>query len=189
MPKTCLPVLIFALAAAGAAAEPLSRVHTSYYYVDGKSATVIAAQLEKNGPAGEDGKRYAAKTRWDVQWKFNHDQQGETCGVKDIAVAVGIAQNMPKWRGEDNAASALSARWKKFSEAVKRHEDGHKEHGVKAAAEIEAALQALKPASNCEDLDKAANAAGEKVIEKYRKLDAEYDRSTDHGRKQGAKLI
>ena len=53
----------------------------------------------------------------------------------------------------------------------------------------EAALQALKPASNCEDLDKAANAAGEQVIAKYRKLDADYDRRTDHGRNQGATLL
>ena len=189
MLKTWMPFLVSALTAGAAAAEPLSRVHTSYYYVDGKSATVISAQMDKNGPTAEDGKRYPAKTRWDVQWKINHDQQGVTCGVKEVAVAVGIAQNLPKWRGEDNGASTLSGRWKKFAEAVKRHEDGHKEHGIKAAAEIESALQGLKPASNCEDLDKAANAAGEKVIEKYRKLDADYDRTTDHGRKQGAKLL
>jgi predicted secreted Zn-dependent protease len=189
MRKNFLLLLLFLTGAGPAAAEPLSRVHASFYYVDGGSATVLVAQMDKNGPKAEDGKRYPSKTRWDVQWKYNHDQQGETCGVKDVAVAVGIAQNLPRWRGEDKPAGALAARWKKFAEAVKRHEDGHKEHGLKAAVEIETALQALKPASNCEDLDKAANAAGERIVEKYRKRDADYERSTDHGRRQGATLL
>jgi predicted secreted Zn-dependent protease len=172
-----------------AGAEALSRIHTSFYYVDGGSATVIMAQMDKSGPKAEDGKRYPSKTRWDVQWKYNHLEEGVTCGVKDVAVAVGIAQNLPRWRGEGSASGALALRWKKFAEAVQRHEDGHKENGIKAATEIEAALQALKPASNCEDLDKAANAAGEQIIDKYRKRDAAYDRSTNNGRKQGMTLL
>jgi predicted secreted Zn-dependent protease len=170
-------------------AEPLTRAHTSYYSVAGSSATVLATQLDQKGPVGEDGKHYAARTRWDVQWRFNHDQQGETCGAKDVAVAVGIAQNLPKWSGEDKGPAALRKRWDAFADALKRHEDEHKNHGIQAGAEIEAVLTALKPASNCEDLDKAANAAGEKVIEKYRKRDQELDRTTDHGRKQGATLL
>ena len=182
-------VVLLAIASGQALAEPLTRAHTSFYYVSGSSATVLAAQLDQKGPVGEDGKRYAAKTRWDVQWKFNHDQKGETCGVKDVAVAVGIAQNLPKWGGEDKGPDALRKRWDKFADALKRHEDQHREHGMKAGEEIEAALLAVKPASNCEDLDKAANAAGEKIIEKYRGRDQEFDRSTDHGRKQGARLL
>lgn len=171
-------------------AEPLARMHTSYYYIDGASATVLAAQIDQNGPAEADGKRHPAKTRWDVQWKFNHDQQGETCGIKDVVIAIGIAQTMPKWRGAEKPGSAsLKARWQKFVDAVKRHEDGHREHGIKAGAEIEKALLAVKPASNCEDLDKAANAAGEQVIDKYRKRDEAYDQATDHGRKQGVTLL
>jgi predicted secreted Zn-dependent protease len=178
-----------AVLAIQAFAEPLTRVHTSYYYVAGTSATVLAAQFDQKGPVGEDGKRYPAKTRWDVQWKFNHDQKGETCGARDVTVAIGVAQNLPKWSGEDKGPEALRKRWEKFAAALKKHEDEHKAHGIKAGEEIEAALQAIKPASNCEDLDKAANAAGEKVIEKYRKRDQELDRSTDNGRKQGATLL
>lgn len=30
-----------------AAGEPLVRLHTSYYYIDGPSATVLAAQLDQ----------------------------------------------------------------------------------------------------------------------------------------------
>src|SRR5258706_13159582 len=142
-----------------AVAEPVVRLHTSYYYIDGPSATVLAAQLDQNGPPEGDGKRYAGKTRWDVQWKFRHEQQGTVCAMKDVAVAVGVAQTLPRWRGEDKGAAALKARWTRFIEALRRHEDGHKEHALKAGRQIEAAVLAVGPASNCEDLGAAANAA------------------------------
>ncbi len=171
------------------AAEPLVRLHTNYYYIDGPSASVLAAQIDKNGPPGADGNRYAGKIKWDVQWKFKREQTGATCGIKEVAVAVGIAQTLPRWRGEPNGAAALKKRWQEFVVALKRHEDGHKEHGLAAAREIEAALLAAKPASNCEDLSIAANSAAEGIVKKYKKLDEDYDRQTDHGRRQGATLL
>jgi predicted secreted Zn-dependent protease len=171
-----------------AAGEPLVRLHTSYYYIDGPSATVLAAQLDQNGPPEGDGKRYAGKTRWDVQWKFRHQQQGTVCSMKEVAVAVGVTQTLPRWRGEGKGAAALRTRWTKFLEALQRHEDGHKEHALKAGKEIEAAVLAVKPASNCEDLGAAANAAADAIVAKYQTLDQEYDRKTDHGRNQGAAL-
>lgn len=170
-------------------AEPLVRMHTSYYYVDGPSATILAAQIDQNGPTGADGKRYAAKTKWDVQWKFRHEQSGVTCSLTEVAVAIGIAQTLPKWRGEAKGAAALKTRWQKFVDALKRHEDGHKDHGLAAGKEIEAALLAAKPASNCEDLAAAANSVAEAIVTKYQKLDQDYDRKTDHGRSQGATLL
>ena len=172
-----------------AAGEPLVRVHTSYYYIDGPSATVLAAQLDQNGPVGSDGNHYAGRTRWDIQWKFGHQQQGTTCSMRDVAVAVGIAQILPRWRAEDKGAAALKGRWTKFMEALQRHEDGHKERGMRAGKEIEAAVLAVKPASNCEDLEVAGNAAAEAIVAKYQALDEEYDRKTDHGRNQGATLL
>ncbi len=177
------------LASTPVAGEPLVRLHTSYYYIDGPSASLLAAQLDQNGPVGSDGKHYPGRTRWDIQWKFKHEQQGTACSMKDVAVAVGIAQTVPKWRGEDKGASGLKALWTKFIDALQRHEDGHKDHGLKAGKEIETAILAVKPASNCEDLDLAANTAAQAIVTKYQALDEEYDRKTDHGRNQGATLL
>lgn len=172
-----------------AAGEPLVRLHTSFYYIDGASATVLAAQLDQNGPVGSDGKHYAGRTRWDIQWKVRHEQKGTACSISEVAIAVGIAQTMPKWRGEAKGAAGLKSLWTKFAEALQRHEDGHKEHGMKAAKEIEAAVLAVKPASNCEDLELAANTVAQAVVTKYRASDEEYDRKSDHGRNRGATLL
>ena len=180
---------VCSIAAPPVSAEPLVRVHTSYYYVDGPSATVLAAQIEQNGPPGADGKRYAGKTKWDVQWKFKHEQHGGTCEMKEVAVAVGVVQTLPKWRSEKKGVAALKTRWQQFTDALKRHEDGHKDHGIAAGKEIEAALLAAKPASNCEDLAASANSAADAIVNKYQKLDQEYDRKTGHGRSEGAVLL
>ena len=171
------------------AGEPLVRLHTSYYYIDGASATVLAAQLDQSGPAGADGIHYAGRTRWDVQWKFRHEQKGTACSMTNVAVLVNVARTMPKWRGEDKGAPGLKARWTKFIEALQRHEDGHKEHGLKAGKEIEAAVLTVKPVSNCEDLELAANTVAQAIVKKYQMLDEAYDRKTDHGRNQGATLL
>ena len=190
MDKTVLVACatVWSLAAPPVSSEPLVRNHTSYYYVDGPSATVLAAQIDHNGPTGADGKRYAGKTKWDVQWKFKHEQHGVTCKMKEVAVAVGVAQTLPRWRNEKNGVPALRTRWQQFAGALKRHEDGHKDHGLAAGREIEATLLAAKPAGNCEDLASAANAAADAIVKKYQKLDQDYDRKTGHGRSEGASL-
>ena len=177
------------IAASPVSAEPLVRMHTSYYYVNGPSASVLAAQIDQNGPTGADGKRYAGKTKWDVQWKFKHEQHGANCIMKEVAVAIGIAQTLPKWRNEAKGAAALKTRWQQFMDALRRHEDGHKDHGLAAGKEIEAELLAAKSASNCEALAAAANSAAEAIVTRYQKLDQDYDRKTDHGRSQGATLL
>lgn len=169
--------------------EPVTRLHTSYYYIDGSSATLLAGQIEQKGPPGTDGKRKPALTKWNIQWKFRHVQEGVSCAMKEAAVLVGVAQTMPRWRGEAQSGGPLKARWQKFVDAVKRHEEMHKDNAIRAGKEIESALLAVKPHSNCADLAGSANAVAEEIVRKYRKLDEDYDRSTDFGRSQGATLI
>lgn len=177
------------LASAQVGAEPLVRHGTSYYYIDGPSATVLAGQLDQSGPVAADGRRYAGRTKWQAQWQFNREQKGVTCTLTQVRVVVGISQTLPKWRGEDKGAEALKSAWNRFMQALERHEDEHKQIALKAAREIEAALAATKPASNCEALTDAANAAAQAIIEKYRKADEDLDSRTDHGRSEGATLL
>ena len=61
------------------------------------------------------------------------------------------------------------------------HENTHQDHAQKAGKEIEAAILAVKPASNCEDLGLAAIAVAEAIAAKFQALDLEFDRKTGHG--------
>ena len=172
-----------------AIAEPTVRSHTNSYFISGASATVLAAQINQKGPQAADGKRYAGRTRWDVQWKLRFLQQGTLCSIKEATVAVGVAQTLPQWRGERDGPATLRAQWRSFMAALVSHENTHLDHAQKAGKEIEAAILAVKPASNCEDLGLAANAVAEAIVAKYQALDLEFDRKTGHGLKQGAALL
>jgi predicted secreted Zn-dependent protease len=183
------PLALVSLLSLPAVAEPLARMHASYYYIEGGSAAVLAGQMDKAGPVGPDGEHHPARTKWEVQWKFKREQQGVACVIGDAAVVVGVAQMFPKWRGEAKGPSALRSRWKQFEDALRSHEDRHKQHAIQAGKDIEAAIRSAKPAGNCEDLDTAANAAAEKIVEKYRKLDEDYDRKTRYGGTEGAALL
>ncbi len=171
-----------------AIAEPTLRTHINNYFINGTSATVLAAQINQNGPQAADGKRYAGRTRWDVQWKLRYLQQGTLCTIKEATVAVGVAQTLPQWRGEPDGAAALRAQWQSFMAALVRHENAHRDHALKAGKEIETAILVVKPAGNCEDLGLAANAVAEAILAKFQALDLQFDRKTDHGRNQGAAL-
>jgi predicted secreted Zn-dependent protease len=182
-------VLGIAMLAAPVAAEPLVRLHTSYYYIDGPSATVLSVQLDKHGPVGADGKRHPGRTRWDIKWKVQPVQHGITCTIEAVSIIVGIAQTLPRWRGQDRGSTSLKARWADFVESLQRHEEVHKQHGVQAGKDIEAKLRALEPVSNCEDLESRADQAAQAVVSKYQTLDATYDRETAYGRNEGATLL
>ena len=60
---------------------------------------------------------------------------------------------------------------------------------MKAGKEIEAAMLAVKPAGNCEDLESAANVRAQEVVARYKSVDEAYDRKTDHGRREGVTLL
>ena len=104
-------------------------------------------------------------------------------------MAVGVAQTLPQWRGERDGAAALRAQWRSFMAALVSHENTLQDHAQKAGKEIEAAILAVKPASNCEDLGLAAIAVAEAIAAKFQALDLEFDRKTGHGLKQGAALL
>ena len=71
-------------------------------------------------------------------------------------------------------------------QALRRHEEGHKNIGVKAAAEIERSIAELEPAGNCDDLAETANALGRRIISEYAATEKEYDAQTNFGEAQGA---
>jgi predicted secreted Zn-dependent protease len=180
---------MLALAALPALGEPLVRISTSYYYIEGASALVLTEQINQLGPKGPDGRRHPARTQWHVQWKFRHNARGNECRMDEATVAVGISNTRPRWRGEKTGPASLQKRWARLTEAVERAEQHHRQQATRAGEEILAALQSLPPARNCQTLIESANHAANEILYRYQSISEEYDRRTDYGRKDGATLI
>jgi predicted secreted Zn-dependent protease len=178
-----------AASAAPAAAEPLVRMNTSYYYIDGASALLLTEQINQKGPTGVDGSRYPARTRWEAQWRFRHNMHDGVCKMEDVAVAMGITTLRPRWRSESKGAKSLQVRWKQLMAAVDRNQQFHTAQAKRAGEEIEKALWNLAPAKTCEDYSSVADAAASRILKKYQAISEDHDRRTEYGRKDGASLL
>jgi predicted secreted Zn-dependent protease len=70
-------------------------------------------------------------------------------------------------------------------EVLQEHENGHKNFGINAAREIERRLTSLGSMRSCNALGNTANSIADQIVDKYSRMETEYDRRTDHGRTQG----
>jgi predicted secreted Zn-dependent protease len=189
--KARLIFLLFAMTACGgvAHAEPAARIGSSFYYIEGASALVLTAQMDNKGPAGPDGRRHPALTKWDVQWRFRHNMLGGVCKMEKVSVMVGVTSIRPRWRGEKEGAAQLRERWGELVKAVDRNVEFHKQQALEAGRKIEAALNGLEPTGDCEALTIAANETALSILEKHKAVSRDYNQRTDYGRKDGLSLI
>jgi predicted secreted Zn-dependent protease len=170
-------------------AEPVTRIGSSYYYVEGGSALVLTAQMENKGPADPNGRHHIAYTKWSVQWRFRHNMSDGVCKMEKVSVLVGVTSIRPRWRDEKKGTAALRERWKQMDEAIDRNEAHHKQEALDAGKQIEDALNNLQPTATCEELTDLANKVASGILEQHKKASYEYDHSNDYGRKNGVTLM
>lgn len=184
-----LAILVFVMAAGTAYAEPITRIGSSYYYVEGSSALILTGQMEKKGPADASGQHHIAYTNWSVQWRFRHNMSDGVCKMEKVSVMVGLTSIRPRWRDKKKGTPALKERWKQMIEAIDRNEAYHKQEAIEAGKQIEDALNNLQPTATCEKMTETANKVASGILEKHKKASYDYDKSNDYGRKNGVSLM
>lgn len=179
-------LLIFCLLPTAALAEPETRISKVYYQADGNTAEDIWADIIAKSPVKENGNQHVAYTRWNVNWKFWWYDHGSSCKIDKVTTKLDVAYTLPRLKQSASIPQSVTARWEKYYAALLDHEKGHKALGVKAAIEIEHQLSNMGSRRNCEQLERDANKMARSVIDKYSRLEKEYDRSTNHGLNTGA---
>ena len=174
---------LLALGLAGAAQGQAIEVDVrpavvEHYGVRGRDIAAVAASL---------GSGHIALTRWRVTWKYRLEES-RACRLKSFQVEVTAKIRMPRWVDRDAAPPKARARWDAFIEAVRKHEEGHRDHGVAAGRELARAVRVLGNRGDCRKLRTELDQLGERVTASYQALDREYDRATRHGITQGAIL-
>lgn len=127
-----------------------------------KTYTVSATSLE--GLAQEmdqkGPKGYWAYTGWYVKW------------TGDCKLSVTVDITLPKHKNPAKMPADVREKFDTMLVALTEHERQHGRHGIAAAEEIE----------------RAGCAGGDAIIKKYNAIDIKFDKTTDHGRKQGVVL-
>jgi predicted secreted Zn-dependent protease len=142
--------------------------------------------MNKAGPGAESKTSGDARTKWQVKWRYGLAQVPGGCRIHHVTTSVHVTFIMPRWKNGANGSPELRERWQKFVTALQIHEDGHRDHGIHAAQEIESVLAGLTPMRSCREMESAANSTANDIMEKYRKQDLYYDLLTIHGTTQGA---
>jgi predicted secreted Zn-dependent protease len=165
--------------------EPRVEEVVTTYEIRGTNARELTQQMITLGPAVDDGRRFAANTRWNVRWTYPYARNAHGCTTGPVRADVTVKIVLPHWIP---VRTGLEAEWKRFSRALLEHEQGHRDIGVEAAREIAAALARIDAQPTCEALEELADSTGELLLQEARRRDKRYDRKTNHGESQGARM-
>lgn len=180
------PLIFLLLAPITVAAAPVININNIYYNVSGETAEDIWTDIMKKSPVMQNGKQHVAYTRWYVNWSFWWVDKVESCEISGVSVSLDITYTLPKLTQNTSMTDALSNHWQNYYSALYRHEQGHKDFGVKAAEQIETELAAMAARPDCSQLEREANAAANRILDKFRQIEIRYDQSTNHGLSTGA---
>lgn len=158
------------------------------YRIDGNSVRSIRSALDRQGPLGEDGKRYHGYTKWHVSWTFNYAPTGGSCTITSVGVDTDTVMTLPEVADPHALPDSIKIKWDRYSAALKRHEDGHREFALAAARDVRQRLSRLRNAQGCKALENEANRLAQAILSDVRARERDYDRSTDHGATQGARF-
>ena len=169
-----------------AVSAPVVDVKVDYYWVSGRTASEIRNDLNRKTPIRQDGKKYDAHTDWFVKWNFWWNESSGLCTIKKVETRVDVQYVLPKLNRSGSIPSSLKQKWETYKKAFLHHENGHKDMGVRAAREIEKEIRNMAPRRTCKQLEIDANRLGDKIVKKYKDVEREYDRKTNHGMNEGA---
>jgi predicted secreted Zn-dependent protease len=179
---------LLATLCSGACAEVITGDTVERYSIRGASDADLRREMNAKGPLGAGGRRFDGHTRWNINWRYTYREDGGTCRINSVTTDLKVVMTMPEWSDERAAPVRLQARWREYVAALTVHENGHRANGIDAAREIDRGISALPAQANCNAMSNAANVLGSQIIRKYNEHDLDYDRSTDHGRTQGARF-
>ena len=169
-----------------AIAETETRVNNVYYMVEGETAEDIWTDVLAKTPVHQNGKRYAAHTKWNVSWRFWWLENGNSCEITRVTTGLEVTYTLPRLKQTSSMPDSVVAHWDKYYAALFDHELGHKDLGSRAAIEIENKILNMAPRDSCERLESDANEIGKSMISKYSRIEKDYDHTTNHGLNAGA---
>jgi predicted secreted Zn-dependent protease len=181
--KYLIPIVFIFMWAKVATATPVITETVSRYSISGLNPDELRAAMDNSGPTVGNG-RYNASTEYFVKWDSDYEQNAAGCKITSARVSVNANYTFPEWQDYANSSIVRQNDWDKFISMLKQHERGHAAHGVQAAREVEAMLARLPMMTDCTQLEKTAKEKTDIIISKYKVIDADYDRITNHGANQ-----
>jgi predicted secreted Zn-dependent protease len=194
-----LPIRIAALALALFIAAPLAAANDParpgfewqeqrrYYVVTGRTVDELLQQLRQATPE-KDAEDSAARAEQTLDARFELDPLAQGCRLARLHVRLDVVLHLPRWQPEGERPQRLAERWDRMYPALLAHEEGHRDIAVQVARELYDGLRALPAAGDCRDLHRQAQKLLLQARLTHALRDGAYERRTEHGLAQGARL-
>lgn len=175
----------FFLAICGFAnAKMTIETRSDFYEVSGNDAQALVSSMKQQ--------RYLDHnffTKWHVYWDYEFLTKNEERLLQSFSTRVHILYTFPKWVRPKGANPKLANEWKRYMEATTVHERGHSALATSAAKEMVRLIKSKKwSAATRSELQASIDKECQAIVEQYKLREINYDKETDHGRTQGARL-
>jgi predicted secreted Zn-dependent protease len=176
-------------------AYPLNNVEVAdtifrYYDIRGSNAGELRAAMSASGPLDRmgSGRHWSGQAHWSVKYWIHDSEAGGNCSISRAQVHIDSEVDLPRWADRDTAAPELREQWDRYIAALRTHELGHLDNGIRFGNALAQHLAAIPAQSECSPLLGLAQREFDTVLPDYNRMDVEYDRVTSHGELQGAVL-
>jgi predicted secreted Zn-dependent protease len=159
-------------------------VRIRHYDVVGTNAQALDRSLDTAGPRSGE-RAFAGYTHTALEWRFTFDRVDNACVIVAAHVRMDAEITLPRWTPPADAEAGLRKAWVTFADALHAHETGHVDLARAAARELHDTLSNVR-AAGCVEVEREANAAGERALGRLAEAHRRYDAETEHGAAQGA---
>lgn len=166
-------------------------IRDSFYVVTGATAEELGHAMVADGPRIGDVPIFAYN-EWEIRWRVQPSRQlsragsgpRNQCRIRNAEVEYTSRTLLPQWTAPADAPPELGRQWDQFLAALRSHEAGHHDLGVRAARNVLETIRTLG-SHPCGRVMSVADTVARQVLSYYRQLNAEYDWVTQYGQTQG----
>lgn len=159
----------------------------STYTISGFTRDDILREMYRKGPGTDQlGPRLGLHvSQWRYSYEYTRSGSSRRCRVLEAQVLLRSVVVVPDWTNVSTVAPHVSAGWRSFLQALKVHEDGHRQRAKALGATLWTSLLGLE-GTDCTELEAMVRATAEDVLADGQEAQLAYDRQTGHGATQGA---
>ncbi len=154
-----------------------------FYGITASTVGELAVAMRRLGPEVR-GERVPGATSQEVSWNYHVVRTGLNCRIRAVEVRLELTTTLPEWLNAWAAPPELREQWEEFAEAVRRHEDVHREINLAGARDLLRKVSSVSPRS-CAELDRETRVQADASVQRFATENARYDRDTVGGQSQG----
>lgn len=151
--------------------------------VEGQSAQAAINQITTVAPKTENANHTGKWQGWLVQWHYGVKSSSLACSVNPTSVMIQAITEMPvlHWKGYDTAPPEEQRVWDEYQSQINTYQQGKIDLTIEAAKQVDIAFSRLGNQANCGMLHDAAKRKADRIIERAKKAQTEYDKKTRFG--------